>query len=147
MPGKASFFCTALVCASPPPPPLPPPPSPSPSPVVVTPPVFTCATHVVVDAYSVYTANSDPPNPDGKVSCWWLDRSKYGCAGYAHLATTGEFAGMMRKCVNHPTNSQRCSIDDASAIRCSTASPSSERGVIPIRQPCCPGIAGVEAPP
>merc|ERR1719311_1904068 len=87
---------------SPPPPPLPPPPSPSPSPVVVTPPVFTCATHVVVDAYSVYTANSDPANKEGKISCWWLDRSKYGCAGYGHLADEGEFKGMMRKCVNDP---------------------------------------------
>jgi len=87
-------------------------------------PVFSCATHVVVDAYSVYTASSDPANPDGKVSCYWLDRSKYGCAGYAHLASEGQFAGMMRKCVNHPDNSQRCVHDDASAIQCNAVTPS-----------------------
>ena len=109
---------------SPSPPPSPAPPSPSPPPPPSPPPVFSCATPVVVDAYSVYTANSDPPNPDGMVSCWWLDRSKYGCAGYAHLATTGTYAGMMRKCVNHPDNSQRCVHDDASAIQCNAVTPS-----------------------
>ena len=109
---------------SPPAPSPPPPPSPSPSPVVVAPPVFSCATPVVVDAYSVYSASSDPPNPNGKVSCWWLDRSKYNCADYGHLADEGQFAGMMRKCVNDPDNSQRCQHDDASAIQCGDVTPS-----------------------
>ena len=91
---------------------------------MVAPPVFTCATPVVVDAYSVYTANSDPANKEGKISCWWLDRSKYGCAGYGHLADEGQFKGMMRKCVNDPNNSQRCKHDDASAIQCNAVTPS-----------------------
>ena len=69
-----------------------------------------CATTPLVSAATVYTASSDPANTDNKVSCWWLDRSKHNCSDYGHLASDGPFAGMMRKCVNHPTNSQRCAV-------------------------------------
>merc|ERR1719399_2696358 len=102
---------------SPPAPSPPPPPSPPPSP-------RTTCDFDRVSAANVYTASSDPANPDGKVSCWWLDRSKYNCADYAHFASTGKFAGMMRKCVNDPDNSQRCQHDDASAIQCGDVTPS-----------------------
>ena len=90
---------------------------------MVTPPVTSCD-GAVVSAATVYTASSDPPNPDGKVNCYWLDRSKYTCADYGHLADEGQNTGFVRMCKNHPTNQQRCQADDASKFQCAPGAPS-----------------------
>jgi len=113
---------TPVVAVSPspsPPSPSPPPPSPSTSP---TPPAPVCSTPLVSGA-NVYTASSNPANTEDKVNCYWLDRTKVDCADYGHLADEGEFAGMLRMCINHPTNGERCTQNDASAVRCFDASP------------------------
>ena len=74
----------------------------------------------------MYTADSNPANHDNTVNCFWLDRIRFNCADYGHtvhLAEENDFAGMMRMCINHPTNSQRCATDDATAVPCSPSTP------------------------
>ena len=124
----------------PPPSPSPPPPSrrrrpppPSPSPPPPSPPSRSppsppwdarCATTPLISATTMYKPSSDPANTKNKVNCYWLDRTKYNCADYGHLADEGRWKGFVRKCVNHPDNSQRCVHDDASAIQCNAVTPS-----------------------
>merc|ERR1740133_948314 len=105
----------APVVESPTPTPTPPP-TPPPSPLSAS----VCTSTPLVTASNVYTANSDPANSNNKVNCFWLDRSRVNCADIGHLslAPEGEFFGSLRMCMNHPTNADRCSTDDASAVSC-----------------------------
>ena len=48
-----------------------------------------CATTPLTSAATMYTASSDPANTGNKVNCYWLDRTKYTCADYGHLAEEG----------------------------------------------------------
>ena len=72
-----------------------------------------CETVLLASAATMYTASSDPANPDNKVNCYWLDRTKYTCADYGHLADEGPWTGFVRMCINHPSDPQRCKQDDA----------------------------------
>ena len=77
-----------------------------------------CDDTPLVSAANVYTASSDPANTENKENCFWLDRTKVNCADYGHLADEGEFNGMLRMCMDNPTNGERCATNDASAVRC-----------------------------
>ena len=76
-----------------------------------------CPTAPLVSAANMYTASSDPANTENKVNCYWLDRTKYTCADYGHLADDGHFNGYVRMCMNNPNDPQRCKADQVPGVR------------------------------
>ena len=77
----------------------------------------------LISASNVYTADSNPANHDNKVNCFWLDRTRFNCADYGHLAEGGTFNGTLRMCYNSPDSNQRCYANDTSAVPCSPSTP------------------------